>query len=342
MRPWKRDGDRQPDNDVMDEAPIRMEAVEEAGARLRGLVLRTPLLPLAALSNRLGSQLIAKPEYLQPTGSFKLRGAANALLQLDAAARTRGVVAASTGNHGRAVAHMAHRLGIPCTICMSELVPLNKQAGVAAEGAEIRIAGRSQDDAQRAAERLSAARGLTPIPPFDHPAVIAGQGTIGLEIIADLSAPDRILVPLSGGGLTAGIALAVKSLAPATRVIGVSMARGAAMAASLKAGHPVDVEEVESLADSLGGGIGLANRYSFAMVRRLVDEVVLVAETEIAAAITQLYRLEQIVCEGAAAVGLAALMAGRIPATGTTVLVLSGRNIDIGLHHRLVAPARES
>jgi threonine dehydratase len=331
-----------PGEGVMEEAPIRVEAVEEAGTRLRGLVLRTPLVPLAALSHALGGRLLAKPEYLQPTGSFKLRGAANALLQLDAAGRARGVVAASTGNHGRAVAHMANRLGIPCTICMSELVPANKRAGVAGEGAEIRIAGRSQDDAQREADRLAAERGLTPIPPFDHPAVIAGQGTIGLEIVADLPAPDRILVPLSGGGLIAGIALAVKALAPGVRVIGISMDRGAAMAASLKAGHPVDVEETQSLADSLGGGIGLANRYSFAMVRRLVDEVALVSEAEIAAAIAQLYRLEQIVCEGAAAVGLAALMAGRIPATGTTVLVLSGRNIDVGLHHRLVAPARES
>lgn len=325
----------------MTSAPVGIEAIRDAAERLQGLVLRIPLLPLANLSNALGGRLVAKPEYLQPTGSFKLRGAANALLQLDAAQRARGVVALSTGNHGRAVAHMARRLGIPCIVCMSALVPANKRTAVAAEGAEIRIIGRSQDEAQREAERLVAEQGLTPIPPFDHPAVIAGQGTIGLEIAADLPHPDRILVPLSGGGLIAGIALAVKAQSPGVRMIGISMARGAAMAASLAAGHPLEVEEMESLADSLGGGIGLANRYSFALVRRLVDDVVLVSEAEIAGAIAALYRQEQIVCEGAAAVGLAALMAGRIPATGTTVLVLTGRNIDMDLHHRLVTPAAE-
>lgn len=320
-------------------APVGIDAVKEAAQCLRGLALRTPLLPLPALSAALGGRILAKPEYLQPTGSFKLRGAANALLQLDAARRARGVVALSTGNHGRAVAHMARRLGIPCIVCMSALVPANKRAAVAAEGAEVRIVGRSQDEAQREAERLVAEQGLTPIPPFDHPAVIAGQGTIGIEIIADLPAPDRVLVPLSGGGLIAGIALAVKARSPGVRMIGISMERGAAMAASLAAGHPVEVEEMESLADSLGGGIGLANRHSFALVRELVDDVVLVCEADIAAAIAALYRLEQIVVEGAAAVGLAALMTGRIPATGTTVLVLTGRNIDMGLHHRLVTPA---
>ncbi len=319
----------------MDQSPIHLEQLRDAARRLAGLALRTPLLPLPGLSGALGGELFAKPEYLQPTGSFKLRGAANALLQLDPAQRARGVIAVSTGNHGRAVAHMARRLGIPCSVCMSALVPANKREAVASEGAELRIAGRSQDDAQREADRLVAERGLTPIPPFDDAAVIAGQGTIGLEILADLPAPDRVIVPLSGGGLVSGIALAVKTLAPRTRVIGVSMDRGAAMQASLQAGRPIEVEEQETLADSLGGGIGLANRFTFRMVRSLVDEVVLVSEAEIAAAIAAFYRREQIVTEGAGAVGLAALMAGRLPPGGRTVLVVSGRNIDMDLHHRL-------
>jgi threonine dehydratase len=314
---------------------IPVEAVREAADRIAGLALRTPLLPLRDLSEALGGELFAKPEYLQPTGSFKLRGAAIALLQLDPGRRARGVVAVSTGNHGRAVAHMARRLGIACTVCMSGMVPANKRKAVAAEGAEVQIVGCSQDEAQDEADRLIAERGLTAIPPFDDPAVIAGQGTIGLEILADLPATDRILVPLSGGGLISGIALAVKSLKPQTRIIGVSMARGAAMQASLEAGRPVEVVEQETLADSLGGGIGLSNRYSLRMVRDLVDEVVLVSEPAIAAAIAAFYRREQIVCEGAAAVCLAALMAGRLPARGKTVMVVSGRNIDMALHHRL-------
>jgi threonine dehydratase len=317
--------------------PVGLAAVEAAAARIAGQVLRTPLLPLPGLSRALGGEILAKPEYLQPPGSFKLRGAANALLQLDGEQRARGVIAVSTGNHGRAVAFMARRLGIACTVCMSALVPANKRAGVAAEGAEIRILGRSQDEAQREVDRLVRDRGLTEISPFDDPAVIAGQGTIGCEILADLPQPDRILVPLSGGGLISGIGLVVKALAPRIRVIGISMARGAAMHASLLAGHPVEVDEQETLADCLGGGIGLANRYSFALVQQVVDDVVLVSEEEIAAAIAALYLQEQIVCEGAAAVGVAALLAGRLPAAGKTVLILTGRNIDMGLHHRLTA-----
>jgi len=317
--------------------PVGMEAVEEAARRIAGQVLRTPLLPLPRLSQSLGGEIFAKPEYLQPPGSFKLRGAANALLQLDAKQRARGVIAVSTGNHGRAVAFMARRLDIACTVCMSALVPANKRAGVAAEDAEIRILGRSQDEAQSEVDRLVGERGLTEIPPFDDPAVIAGQGTIGCELLADLPDADRILVPLSGGGLIAGIALVVKTLAPRIRVIGISMERGAAMHASLRAGHPVEVEEQETLADCLGGGIGLANRYSFPMVQQFVDDVILVSEQEIAAAIAALYLQEQIVCEGAAAVGVAALMAGRLPAAGKTVLILTGRNIDMELHRRLTA-----
>ena len=318
--------------------PVGMEAVEGAARRIAGQVLRTPLLPLTRLSQSLGGEIFAKPEYLQPPGSFKLRGAANALLQLDAKQRARGVIAVSTGNHGRAVAFMARRLDIACTVCMSALVPANKRAGVAAEDAEIQILGRSQDEAQSEVDRLVGERGLTEIPPFDDPAVIAGQGTIGCELLADLPDADRVLVPLSGGGLIAGIGLVVKTLAPRTRVIGISMERGAAMHASLRAGHPIEVEEQETLADCLGGGIGLANRYSFPMVQQFVDDVILVSEQEIAAAIAALYLQEQIVCEGAAAVGVAALMAGRLPAAGKTVLILTGRNIDMELHRRLTAP----
>ncbi len=316
--------------------------VAEAAERIRGQVLRTPLVPLAALGEILGQSLLAKPEYLQPTGSFKLRGAANALLSLPAG--VPGVVCASTGNHGRAVAYMARRLGLACTVCLSSLVPENKRRAVAAQGARVRGIGRSQDEAEVEARRLAAEKGLALIPPFDHPDVIAGQGTAGLEIAADCPDVARVLVPLSGGGLIAGVALAVKARCPGAEVVGVTMARGAAMQASLVAGRPVEVEEQESLADSLGGGIGLDNRFTFALVRRLVDRVVLVSEAEIAEALRRLYRLEQIVCEGGAAVGVAALLGGYLPPVeGPSVLLLSGRNIDMDLHRRLmVEDAREA
>jgi len=317
--------------------------IVRAARRIRGQVLATPLLPLptlgAALDRQLwGQALLAKPEYLQPTGSFKLRGAANAILALDPGARARGVVCASTGNHGRAVAYVARRLGLPCTVCLSLLVPENKHRAVAAQGARVRRHGRGQDEAEREARRLAAAEGLALIPPFDDPAVIAGQGTIGLEIAAALPKVARVLVPLSGGGLIAGVALAVKARCPGAQVIGVSMEQGAAMQASLAAGHPVEVTEESSLADSLGGGIGLDNRHSFRLVCDLVDRVLLVSEASIAAALRALYRQEQIVCEGAAAVGLAALLTGQLDAApGPTVLLLSGRNIDMTLHQRLMA-----
>jgi threonine dehydratase len=329
----------------MTDRQLDIEAVEQAAERIAPVVLRPPLLALPELSAALGAELFAKPEYLQPVGSFKIRGAANAILGLSAAERGRGVVCASTGNHARAVAYLAGRLGVACTVCMSALVPVNKRLAVERLGAEIRIVGRSQDEAQGDVDRLVAERGLVAIPPFDDPAVIAGQGTIGREIADDLPDVARVLVPLSGGGLIAGIALAVKAKVPGVRVIGVSMARGAAMAASQQAGRPVEVREEQSLADSLGGGIGLANRHTFGLVRALVDDIVLVSEAEIAAAVAAFYRQEQIVCEGAAAVGLAALLGHKLPAGGgETVLVVSGRNIDMPLHHRLVAgdnPAKE-
>ncbi len=178
------------------------------------------------------------------------------------------------------------------------------------------------------------------VPPFDDPLVIAGQGTIGLELLEDCPELAAVLVPLSGGGLIAGVALAVKTAKPQAQVIGVSMVRGAAMHASLAAGRPVEVGELPTLADSLGGGIGLANRWTFPMVRELVDEVVLLEEEEIAAGIRHAYWDEQEIVEGAGAVGIAALLAGKIRPPGPAAVVLSGRNIDMELHHHLVTGGR--
>jgi threonine dehydratase len=216
-------------------------------------------------------------------------------------------------------------------------VPENKVASIKALGADVRRIGASQDDAQKEANLITEETGAVDIPPFDHPAVIEGQGTIALEILENVTDIDTILVPLSGGGLIGGIALAAKSLKPSIRIIGISMERGAAMQASLAAGKPVEVEEVASLADSLGGGIGIDNRWTFDLCRKFVDDVVLLSEAEIFAGMRSLILEDKIVAEGAGAVGVAAILAGKVKLKGPTALVVSGQNVDM---QQLLAVAR--
>jgi len=320
----------------MADLPVTLAEIEQAARRIKGRVLETPFVLSAALTERCGVPVGLKLEHHQTTGSFKLRGATNAVLSLSPEARARGVVAASTGNHGRALAHAAKAEGVVATICMSRLVPENKVSEIRRLGANVRIVGRSQDEAQLEVDRLVAEDGLVMVPPFDHPAVVAGQGTLGLEIVAAMPDVATVLVPLSGGGLAAGVAAAVKGRLPKTRVIGLTMERGAAMKASLDAGHPVEVEEVESLADSLGGGIGLANDVTFQMCRALLDDVILLSEAEIAAGMRHAYREEREVIEGAGAVGIAALLSGRLGRLdGPVAVILSGRNVDMGQHLRV-------
>jgi threonine dehydratase len=316
---------------------VGLDDMLAARERIAGRVVRTPVRFSPTLSAVVGHPVHLKLETRQPTGSFKIRGATNALLGLDAAARLRGVATASTGNHGRALAHAARAEGVRAIVCMSRLVPANKVDAVSALGAEVRIIGRSQDDAQAEVARLVGEEGLAEIPPFDHSAVIAGQGTLGLEIVDEIPDAELVLVPLSGGGLAAGVAAAAKAEHPDIRIVGISMERGAAMQASLSAGRPVLVDEEETLADSLGGGIGLANRHTFAMCRDLLDDVVLVSEEEIADGMRHAFREEGEVVEGAGAIGIAALLAGKVRARGRVVAILSGRNIDGDLHRRIVA-----
>jgi threonine dehydratase len=320
----------------MTHLPVTLADIEQAARRIKGRVLETPFVPSAALTERCGVPVGLKLEHHQTTGSFKLRGATNAVLSLSPEARARGVVAASTGNHGRALAHAAKAEGAIATICMSRLVPENKVSEIRRLGANVRIVGRSQDEAQVEVDRLVAEDGLVMVPPFDQPVVVAGQGTLGLEIVAAMPDVATVLVPLSGGGLAAGVAAAVKGRSPRTRVIGLTMERGAAMKASLDAGRPVEVEEVESLADSLGGGIGLANEVTFQMCRALLDDVILLSEAEIAAGMRHAYREEREVVEGAGAVGIAALLSGRLGRLdGPVAVILSGRNVDMGQHLRV-------
>lgn len=315
---------------------INLSEIEAARARIAGTIRATPVEPSRHLSALTGQPVHLKLEHHQRSGSFKLRGAANAILRLSEEEKARGVVAVSTGNHGRGVARAARENGVRAVVAMSKLVPQNKVDAIRAEGAEVIITGRSQDEAQVEADRLAEA-GMVMIPPFDHPDIIAGQGTLGLEIVEAMPEVATILVQLSGGGLVAGIAAAVKATRPQVEVVGISMERGAAMHASLAAGRPVEVEEVPTIADSLGGGIGLRNRYTFAMVRALVDRVVLLTEDEIAAGIRHAYFEERQIVEGSGAVGIAALLSRKVAPQGPTMVLLSGGNIDMAMHHRIVS-----
>jgi threonine dehydratase len=323
-------------------AALCLNDIFRARHNIAHLVRRTPMVPSPTLSEIAGTPVYLKVESQQTTGSFKLRGASNAVASLPAEQRGHGVVAASTGNHGRAVAYAARRQGMRAVICMSSLVPQNKVQAIRDLGAEVHIAGTSQDDAQEHAQKLVETEGLAMLPPFDHPDVIAGQGTLGLEILEQLPDVGSVLIPLSGGGLFSGIALALKSAGRDIVTVGVSMENGCAMYSSLQAGKPVLVEEVASLADSLGGGIGLDNRYTFDMVRRYADHTVLVSEASIARGMVHMYRHEREIVEGAAAVGAAALLDGlaqKLSLPGPIVLVLSSRNVDMAQHRQVIAEA---
>jgi threonine dehydratase len=315
---------------------IAFTEILAARRRIAGRVLRTPMRRSPALERIAGAHMWLKCEHHQTTGSFKLRGATNAVLSLSDEEHARGVVTFSTGNHGRALSHAAIAAGTRAVVCMSALVPENKVGAIRALGADIRIVGRSQDEAERAAGELERVEGLRRVSPMDDAAVIAGQGTLGMEVMEDAPELETVLVPLSGGGLISGVALAVKTLSPKTRVIGVGSKSCPAMVASLEAGHPVEVPEEPSLADSLGGGVGLENRHTFEMTKRYVDECVLVGEDDIAAGIRFAYEAEGEVIEGAAAVGIAALLNGSVKAAGPTAVVLTGKNIAPDLHRRII------
>ena len=313
---------------------VTLADIHAAAQVVRGAADATPLVPSPFMTARSGYDFLLKLENMQPIGAFKLRGAMNAVAAIGP--DVAGVTCVSTGNHGRGVAYAARARGIRAVICMSELVPAAKVEGIRALGAEICITGRSQDEAQAEVDRLVAEEGLVELSPFDDRHVIAGQGTIGLELLTVRPDLHTILVPLSGGGLAAGVACAAKAIKPDIRVVGVSMDRGAAMYESLRAGRPVEVAEMPSLADSLGGGIGLENRYGFVMCRALLDDVLLVSEAEIRHAMQALYYEDRIVAEGGSVVGLAAVLTGKITLAGPTAALITGRNPDMAMFTRVV------
>lgn len=311
--------------DAADSRTVALADIEAAAARIADIVVRTPVISSPTLGDVAGHPVGLKLEGLQPTGSFKVRGAASRIL---AGSRPTGVVTASTGNHGRATAHVARQLGIPATVLVSDNVPAGKVAALRAMGCDLEVGGTSQAEALVRAQALADQHGLTVVHPFDDPLVVAGQGTIGLEVVEQVPETTTLLVPLSGGGLLAGILVAVEARRPDVRVVGVSMDGGAVMAASLAAGRPVDLDEVDSLADSLQGGIGLDNTNTWPIVRDLVDEVVLVDEDAIWAAMRFAFDEHRLVLEGGGAVGIAALLAGAVDVDGPVTIVCSGSNAE--------------
>lgn len=326
----------------MTTSEVTMRDIYLARRRIASIARRTPLIhsPLLAECVSLAEsetgwsirRVYLKLEGLQVTGSFKVRGAANKMLSLTAEEKARGVVTGSSGNHGRAVAYVASQLDIHAVICVSAQVPGNKADAIRCLGAEIVQYGNSYDESVSHALRLAQERGLTMIDSFDDPLVIAGQGTIGLELLEDLPEIDTAIVPLAGGGLLGGIALALKSANSAIRVVGVSMERAPVMYYSLKAGRPIEMEEEETIAHALAGGLGRDNQYTFRMVQELVDDVVLVSEGAIAQAMTFALRRHHLVVEGAGAVGIAALLEQRVSQVGrNVVVVVSGSNAQIPL-----------
>ena len=310
--------------------PLTLRSIYAARRTIAPFICATPLRHSATLSAQVGKTVYIKWENQQQTGSFKVRGAANRLCNLDEASKQRGVVTVSTGNHGRGVAYVAQQLGIRAVICVPELVLPHKVAAMQQLGAEVIVHGRTQDDAERYAQSLVAAEGLTLISAFDDPDIITGQGTVGLEILEACPQVDTLIAPLSGGGLLGGIALALKSADPTVHIIGVSQALGPAMYLSLQAGHPVAVTEEPSLADSLLGGIGLENYHTLSLIRELVDEIVLLNEAEIATAMRTAFQQERQVLEGGGSVGIGALVAGKGTLVGEHIVVVaSGGNVDL-------------
>jgi len=303
-----------------------------ARKNIEGLVWRTPLVHSPWLSEQTGSNVYLKLESLQNTGSFKMRGASNKLSVLTSQEKGRGVIAVSSGNHGRAVSFIARKMGIKALICVSKAVPRNKVDAIRELGAEIIITGNSYDEATEDALVIQRERGLTMVHPFDDFHIIAGQGTLGLELIEDLPEIDMVLVPLSGGGLLSGVAMALKSIKPSVYAVGITMDQGAAVHESLKAGQIIAVEEKPTLADALAGGLGDDNTYTFRMVQKFVDETVLVTEDEIAGAMLFALDKHNLVVEGGGAVGIAALKHNRIADTGRNIaVIISGGNLDMGI-----------
>ncbi len=310
--------------------------IEQARRRIQGGVLLSPCIESAALSELTGMRIFCKLDNLQRTGSFKERGARNALLQLSGQQCARGVIAASAGNHALGLAYHGALLDIPVTVVMPRFAPLIKSSTCRRFGANVILHGETFAAAKAEAERLSQENGLRYIHGYDDPAIIAGQGTMGLEILEQVPKVEAVIVPIGGGGLIAGVAAALKARSPKLRVVGVESFRAPTFTKALRAGRPVKIPGATTLADGLS--VPQIGAYAFTIARPLVDEVVRVSEDEIALAILRILELEKSVVEGAGATPLAACLSGKLNHLRgkCVVLALCGGNIDPNILDRVI------
>ena len=319
---------------------LTLDDVLRAQTRVAGGVRVTPCAPSACLGDLAGMEIIVKHDYLQATGSFKERGARNALACLTAAQRARGVIAASAGNHALGLAWHGRELGIPVTVVMPRNAPRVKAGRCHTLGAHVVLHGDTYDEASVHAHALAANQGLAYVHPFDDLAVIAGQGTLALEALLAEPDVDAFVVPVGGGGLLAGVATVVKALRPDVQVIGVEPAHAAGLAAARHAGRPVRTPTLPTLADGLA--VAQTGTHTFAHTQTLVDDVVTVSEDALALALLAAHEVHGVMLEGAGATALAACLSGRLPSLiGKRVLVaLTGANIDPTNHARALRRAR--
>ena len=315
---------------------VTFHDIQEAASRIAGAIYQSPCPPSIPLSEATGMNIFCKLEYLQRTGSFKERGARNALALLPAEQRKRGVIAASAGNHALGLAYHGQLLKIPVTVVMPRFAPLTKVSNCRRLGANVILHGTDLTEARAQADEIAASQRLTYINGYDDPDIIAGQGTLGLEIAEQVPDLDAVIVPIGGGGLIAGVALALKTLKPRVKIIGVEPACAGGFTAALRAGRPVQVEVRPTLADGLS--VAQVGENAFRVARDLVDKIVQVDERDLALAILRLLELEKSVVEGAGAAPLAACLSGQLPELKgkNVVLPLSGGNIDTPILGRVL------
>ncbi len=312
------------------QASVTAQDVRRAAAAIGDVAKHTPVLPSLTLTQRLGGEVALKAESLQRTGSFKIRGALNKLAALGEGC-AQGVTAGSAGNHAWALAQAAHVRGVPCEVFMPIEAPLSKAEGCSALGAIVHRGGHSVEDCVAAARARAQEAGMAFVHPFDDPDVVAGQGTLGLELLEDVPDLAKVIVPVGGGGLASGVAIAVKSARPQTEVVGVQVDTMASYPESLRRGEPVEVPPGLTIADGIA--VKRPGELTLGLVRQWLDDVVVVPEDDVAEAMVLLMEKAKLVVEGAGAVGVAALLGGQVApaASGTTVVVLSGGNVDAGL-----------
>ena len=315
---------------------LNLDDFKKAHKSISPYINYTPLIHSLALSKNL--EVYLKLECLQVTGSFKLRGATNKLLSLTNEQKNKGVIAVSTGNHGKGVAHAAKQIGIKSTIFMSSMVPEHRKKAIESLGATVEIIGNNSDEDDLYAREFAKKNNITLVHPFDDLDVIAGQGTVGLEMLEAMPDIDSVIIPTSGGGLIGGIALAIKLQKPNVKIIATSMKRGPSMYESLKAGKPVDVTEEETLADCLGGSIGLENQYTFGICKDVIDDFILIDEPKIAEGIKFNFEKHKLVTEGAAATSIMAVKDQLSSHFGkNTICLLCGGNIDSELFGKIIS-----